>query len=512
MRNYTAAVEHAGFGLWHYRLFGILALVHACDAAELLSLSFVISSAKSLAMTGTQKGLLSAGFYAGMLAGGTAGGSLADRYGRKAVMAAALGVDLVFGLAAAFAPTYWTLAPLRWVEAAGVGAVIPLVFTLGGEVTSAQRRERWLIAISMTWAAGALASALLAYAIIPSGIDLGPLGAGQRMESWRVYLVACALISAVALATVLSLLDESPRWLMRNGREQEAAAVLARMRRGNDPRGDGARPDGAVEGEILALLRHGDIAHDDDGGEAGEGAPLLKARRGSRLNDDDDRAMAEAEREALAAGDLTTFGGRARAVFSGSFAAPSLLLLFIWFGTSLSFYGYITWLPSLLDRFPSKPDVYATTIVAVVCQLPGSLVALYAVPRVGAHRALVAFLVVASVSIYLLVPATTSATVVALGGIFMAAGTGAWNSIVIATTAEYPTLLRGSAWGILAASGRAGAISSTLIIGQLGRSLAGPLTFISVGALCAAAAAAALVKKSRYAHVSEDAAGSVKTH
>lgn len=59
---------------------------------------------------------------------------------------------------------------------------------------------------------------------------IGGTGAGQSEASWRVAL-ALQLVPAIILGVGILAMPFSPRWLVNNGRDDEALQVLSRARR-----------------------------------------------------------------------------------------------------------------------------------------------------------------------------------------------------------------------------------------------------------------------------------------
>lgn len=406
-------------------------------------------------------------------------------------MAAALMTDFVFAMASAFATSFPAMLALRAAAATGVGAVIPVVFSYWSEFLTPDRRSRWLIFLAMSWFGGAIVSCGLAWALVPSGLDLGPFADGQNFVGWRVYLAACSLVSLLGAVAVWGLAEESPRWSFCAGRPAESARALAAIRRGNHP-ADAARPAAEVERRMADALSGADD-------EAGESAALL-GRRPSTLSEADDAAEDAADEEVGDAAASSSVVLQWLSVYRGSFFVPSTLLSVLWFAHSFSFYGIVSWLPQMLQDFPDKVDTYANVFLVAVLQMPGSLLALALVPVFGAHRVLAWSLAGAGVSVYLIMAAKSSAMGVAMSGGYMALGTCAWNTVVVTTTGEYPTRIRSTAWGILSALGRLGAIAGTLTFGHLGAvSKAVPLTAVCGASLLASMAVFALESRSHFA-------------
>ncbi|HJP74982.1 MAG TPA: sugar porter family MFS transporter [Pseudonocardiaceae bacterium] len=182
-------------------------------------------------LSAIEVGIVTSSLLVGCMIGALGGGRLADAMGRRGLVVAA---GAVFGagcLIAAVAPNLAIIVTGRFVMGLAVGALSMTVPIYLSEIAPAGVR-------------GALSG--LNQLMISSGIlvaylvNLGLSGAGQ----WR-YAFGLALVPAVALVIGVYFQPESPRWLMRRGRVEEARAVLARIT--DDVEGEVARI-----GEVLA--------------------------------------------------------------------------------------------------------------------------------------------------------------------------------------------------------------------------------------------------------------------
>ncbi|KQT47374.1 MFS transporter [Aureimonas sp. Leaf454] len=235
MSTSTITVEEgigaAGVGRFQQRLFVIFGLVWAADAMQVLAIGFSAPSiAKSFGVTIPQALQTGTLFFVGMLIGAFVFGRLADRIGRRPVLMIAILIDAVFGIASAFAPDLGWLLALRFLTGIGVGATLPVDYTMLAEFLPADRRGRWLVLLESFWALGTVLLALLA------------LGAGsQGGEAWRTIFFFTGIPALIGVVLRLQI-PESPRYLNRQGRSAEARAVLQRVATANG--------SGAVIGEL----------------------------------------------------------------------------------------------------------------------------------------------------------------------------------------------------------------------------------------------------------------------
>lgn len=130
-----------GCGRWQYIILLACGLGNAADAVEILAVGLVLPVAgDDLQLGPGAKGALSACIFFGMLCGGLVWGQLGDALGRKWSLVSALLLNAVFGVLAAGAGTWQTLAALRFVAGVGVGGSVSLVFSFMSEHSASANR------------------------------------------------------------------------------------------------------------------------------------------------------------------------------------------------------------------------------------------------------------------------------------------------------------------------------------------------------------------------------------
>jgi sugar porter (SP) family MFS transporter len=178
-------------------------------------------------LSDTAQQIVVASLLLGAVFGALFGGPLADRIGRRRAIMTAAVIFVVGSLASALATGAAFLAIARFVlglAVGGAGMVVPVYIAesspsrVRGSLVSLQQ---FLITVGI----------LLSY-----GINFLLADA----EAWRLML---GVVPALALLVGMFFLPESPRWLVGMDRDDEARAVLARTREGDE----------AVEEEMKAI-------------------------------------------------------------------------------------------------------------------------------------------------------------------------------------------------------------------------------------------------------------------
>lgn len=388
-------IQTAGVGKFQYRLFLIFGLVWMADAMQVLSIGF---SAPSIAATfgvpipkALQTGTL---FFTGMLLGAFVFGRLADRIGRRPVLMIAVVIDACFGVASAFAPDFTWLLALRFLTGVGVGGTLPVDYTMMAEFLPSDRRGRWLVLLESFWAVGTILLAVLALVALRWGSD-----------AWRVIFLVTGLPALVGVV-LRFFIPESPMYLHRKGKSDQARAVLARVAQ--------------VNGRSVTI-------------------PVLTPETPVKTS-------------------LFT-------LFSSKLRRRSLALCVAWGLISIAYYGVFVYLPVKLSAagFGFMRGQEFLILLAVV-QLPGFALSAYGVERWGRKPTLIGFLLLSALGCMLYSLGNTTALVVGSTLLMSFALLGTWGALYAFTPEVYPTELRASGMGLAGAIARFGGLFAPTII------------------------------------------------
>ncbi|NMG77651.1 MFS transporter [Aromatoleum diolicum] len=159
----------------------------------------------------------------GMAVGSACAGIVADRIGRRLVLAASVFLFGAATIAIGFAPDVTAIAVLRFLAGLGIGGALPSASTMTAEFTPARRRTLAVTATIVCYPLGGMLAGLFASAVLP-------------VLGWRgLFWIGGALPVAYSLV-LLATLPESPRYLARKtARWAELRKLLARMARPTTP-------------------------------------------------------------------------------------------------------------------------------------------------------------------------------------------------------------------------------------------------------------------------------------
>src|SRR5229473_2652587 len=307
-------VERLPFGRFHWRLLWMGGLGYTFDAMDGAMIAFILPAVRAQwALTSEQTGVLGSSAMVGYLFGAFFAGALGDLIGRRTVMMYALAIYSLATLVAAFASNWQFLFWWRVIASFGTGAESAIIAPFLSEFVQKKHRGRFVGSLSGFFSFGFVFAALLGYFVVPSFPD-----------GWRVVQVITAL-PIVMLLWWRRALPESPRWLMQRGRSAEAEAEVARM-----------------EAEVIHS------GYKDVPPLESVEVPAAGVRQGG------------------------TFLRNLAALFGPGMVRTTLMLWLLWITITFSYYGFFTWIPTLLvKQGMTITKSFGYSIIIYLAQIPG---------------------------------------------------------------------------------------------------------------------------------------------
>src|SRR4051812_43032856 len=176
---------------------------------------------KSFDVTPFLEGAIGAALLLGAMVGAALSGPLSDRLGRKRLITIAAVVFTVGALGSAAAPDVWPLIAARFVLGLAVGTAALVVPLYLSEIAPTEMRGAVASLNQLMIVIGILSAFLVNAALASSG-------------EWRIMLGAAAVPSLILLLGML-FMPETPRFLVRQGEEDEARDVLDEVRDDEEP-------------------------------------------------------------------------------------------------------------------------------------------------------------------------------------------------------------------------------------------------------------------------------------
>lgn len=201
---------------WRIVLLGSLAWF--IESLSIGAMGVVLPIVKrTMALSAGDIGLLAVASTIGIVLGIIPAGQLADLLGRKRILVWGIVEYSVLTMLCALSPNFIVLVILRLLSGLGMGAVFPLPYAITSEFVPLNRRTAFNGVMDASLSVGYFIAPILGLLILPR---LAP------SISWRIFFVVSGL-PIVSAWLISKYLPESPRWMVRRGRESQALQVLS---------------------------------------------------------------------------------------------------------------------------------------------------------------------------------------------------------------------------------------------------------------------------------------------
>ncbi|XP_076813851.1 solute carrier family 22 member 4-like isoform X1 [Clavelina lepadiformis] len=333
----------------------------------------------------------------GLMAGSFLGGILADRFGRKKVVLGALVIMCASLSISAFTPSWIGLHVLTFFIGLGDVARTSILTILLSEITPNKIRYKVTVAHILVMAVGSCMLPLMAY----------------LLPNWRHLYGAVGLLHFLVLIPSFIVFEESPRWLLENGKLDEARNLLKKIAKMNNVKLD--------EAKLLELGRD----------------------RETRVNQEAEKK--QRGRRKLSYLDLVRVPFLRRRI---------IILSIAWLAVNVSYYGVSLNVNNL------GGNRYLTFFALVSVELPGHILSYFTIRKLGSRVAFMIFSSVCGVFILAvpLLQAVDDTAVVVSNVIGKLFATGTFSLLYAFTGELFPTLLRSQSYGVCSVVSRVSAV------------------------------------------------------
>jgi sugar porter (SP) family MFS transporter len=197
---------------------------------------------KQFKLSTFQTEIAASALLAGCVAGAALAGALSDRFGRKKVLLGAAALFLVSSLGASLPRTLAQFTVARLLGGFAVGMESMLAPLYVAEISPARIRGRLVALNQLTIVIGLLLAYLASWLL-----------AGIGDQCWR-WMFASAALPSLLFLLAFARVPESPRWLIKQGRSDEARAVLSRVGANGDVDREVAEIEEAIATEEAVSL------------------------------------------------------------------------------------------------------------------------------------------------------------------------------------------------------------------------------------------------------------------
>ncbi|EDW62973.2 3-hydroxybenzoate transporter MhbT [Drosophila virilis] len=238
--SFEEAITLTGVGRFHLKLLLICGLCFMAVMVEIMGVSLILPLVKcDLMATLEQQGILASSGFLGVVLSSHAMGFLADTWGRVATLRYAMLFSAICSVVSAFSVNIWMLIVFRFLTGFFISGGQACVFSMCGEFHGNKSRVRHVTLLSCFMCIAMMFAPAVAIGILPLQLNGSLLG--LSLSSWRVFLIADVSVSVLALLG-LFLLPETPKYLLVQGRVDEALATLRRIYASNSGRSSAEYP------------------------------------------------------------------------------------------------------------------------------------------------------------------------------------------------------------------------------------------------------------------------------
>jgi MFS family permease len=232
-----ARIDRLPWSRFHTRMILALGVAWVLDGLEIQIASIVgpvLQHTNTLHLSSQDVGFSATIYLIGEVVGALVFGRLSDRFGRRKLFVATLGLYLVANGLTAFSFNYGIFLFFRFVAGMGIGGEYAAIHSAIDELIPAKYRGRVDLAVSGTYWFGAIIGSLSEYLLLNHSLLADDVG-------WRLGFFIGPLLG-LAIWTLRRTLPESPRWQLSHGQAEEAERTIAQIEREVESSGKELKP------------------------------------------------------------------------------------------------------------------------------------------------------------------------------------------------------------------------------------------------------------------------------
>lgn len=202
---------------FHIKMAGLTFGAHLTEGFTLGTIGYALAGLnRQMPLDAFWMGLLGSSALLGIFFGSLVFGWLSDRVGRQKIFLTSFVIITLAAFAQLFVSSPLELLILRLLIGFGMGGDFAVGHAILAEFSPRKHRGTLLGSFSVIWTIGYVAANVL-----------GMIYAESSPDAWR-WLLASAGVPALIVLILRMGTPESPRWLVGQGRVQEARAIIAK--------------------------------------------------------------------------------------------------------------------------------------------------------------------------------------------------------------------------------------------------------------------------------------------
>ena len=211
----AARLDRMPISGFHMKIMWLLAGITFCDSVD-MSVGGPIGAVLQDEgfMTLEQFAFFNSITMIGYLIGGLGSGLISDNFGRKKAVITCGTIFTAACFVAAMAPNADFLTGCRFIMGIGLGAAFPAGYSALTEYTPPHKRGKYQSYMGLIANCGTLFGSVMNLIILP-------------LAGWREVFVFCGVLGAVIMILIGVCMNESPRWLALNGKNDKADEIVS---------------------------------------------------------------------------------------------------------------------------------------------------------------------------------------------------------------------------------------------------------------------------------------------
>ncbi|KAM9348840.1 organic cation/carnitine transporter 2-like [Symphorus nematophorus] len=337
--------------------------------------------------------LTSTVFFVGVLFGSFFSGQLSDRFGRKPVLFATMAVQTVCTFVQVFSASWTVFTILLFINGLGQISNYVAALVLGAEILTGDVRVLYSsMGTCLGFAVGYMILPLFAY----------------FLRDWRSLLLALS-VPGLLYIPMWWFIPESPRWLLSQGRVEEAEAIVRKAAKWNKVKAPGVIFEGYTVNETMPSKKHHSVCD------------LLR---------------------------------------NSNIRSTTIILCFVSFTLTAGYYG-LSFNTSQLHA-----DPYISCFISAAVEVPAYISSWLALRYFPRRVSVISALLLGAVPLYLILPVPQSLSNLCIALEMLGKyATTTGSSLMFAYTAEiYPTVLRNTATGMMSTVARLGSCITPFLL------------------------------------------------
>uniref|UniRef100_A0AAR5PD42 Major facilitator superfamily (MFS) profile domain-containing protein n=1 Tax=Dendroctonus ponderosae TaxID=77166 RepID=A0AAR5PD42_DENPD len=222
-------LKQTGWGVYHNFILSVTCACLMVHALTFISIIYAValSSCDALFIPSKNALRIFSGYLIGSASGGLVANSLSDRYGRRRCLTYSLICMFFSSFTAAFGYNTFVVIGATFILGVGLETSAVQIRLLLVEVLCKEKRGFWMAFCNVSWTFGYSLITFLVILVETPAI-FNSTEEGTKLASWRLMFAVSGGASLI-MACVCALLEESPRFYLKIGRNYLAYILLKQV-------------------------------------------------------------------------------------------------------------------------------------------------------------------------------------------------------------------------------------------------------------------------------------------